>query len=345
LTRSPQRPLSLIQSKSSQIAAQTLQAMTRGCQARQKAKKEKERHVSEARFNSVMDRHRERIYMLEAEKRELLKLKAGEVDEWQATRHRAAVKVQAHWRGLVERRKLAQRRAAAKANPSLRAQDSRIAQDALNHMANVRRSTHFPGSVQDINPRLSVMSTTSHLNHPVGTPGHLGTQSRLLSLRPDQSGVVLMGSPEPSPGDQVQMGRPTEDSVEVSVPKPSAQGHQGSGASTYMSSKRYKDLMRQVDARLTAYKATAKHQRVDPEEIDSRLRSLLRGYQSRAEPSVQAARQRQQALVASEALAAQLDQGLPTPLGDMPPDAQPQDFPRPAKGTQRAVSHPSRTLT
>lgn len=319
------------------MAAQTLQAMTRGWHARQKAKKEKDRHASEARFNMVMDRHRERIYMLEAEKRELLKLHAGEVDEWQAKRHRAAVKVQAHWRGLVERRRLAQRRAASKS--SSRAHDSRVAQEAFKHMAN-RRSNIFPGLIQDVNPASSIR-VSQHMDH-LGTPGTLGTQSRLLSLRPDQSGMVLMGSPEPSP-DQglVRQGRPT-DEVEVSVPKPSLHPNPhgpgvGIGPLTYMSSKRYKDLTRQVEARLASYKATARHQRLNPKEIESRLRSLLQGYQSRAEPSVQAARQRQQGLAASEALAAQLDQGLPTPLSEMPRDAQPEDFPRPAKGTQRAV--------
>ena len=316
--------------------------MTRGWHARQKVKKEQERHVSEARFNTVMDRHRERIYMLEAEKRELLKLNAGEVDEWQAKRHRAATKVQAHWRGLVERRRLTQRRAAKSA---LRTQDSRVAQEALNHMANLRRSTNFPGLIQDVNlnpaARASIRASASHQADRLGTPPPLGTQSRLLSLRPDQSGVVLMGSPEPSP-DQVQIGRPTED-VEVSVPKPSlnlnpSPGPGGMGPLTYMSSKRYKDLLRQVEAKLSSYKAKVKHQRVNPEEIESRLKSLLRGYQTRAEPAVGAARQRQQALAASEALAAQLDQGLPTPLSEMPADAQPEDFPRPAKGTLRAVS-------
>ena len=39
----------------------------------------------------------------------MLACPASELDEWQARRHRAAVKVQAHWRGLVQRRKLALR--------------------------------------------------------------------------------------------------------------------------------------------------------------------------------------------------------------------------------------------
>ena len=34
-------------------------------------------------------------------------LPASEVADWQDQRHRAAIKVQAHWRGLVQRRKLA----------------------------------------------------------------------------------------------------------------------------------------------------------------------------------------------------------------------------------------------
>jgi|LauGreSBDMM110SN_4_FD.fasta_scaffold139207_2 hypothetical protein len=47
--------------------------------------------------------------MLEAERQALMSLPASEVADWQDRRHRAAVRVQAHWRGLVQRRKLAMR--------------------------------------------------------------------------------------------------------------------------------------------------------------------------------------------------------------------------------------------
>ena len=49
-----------------------------------------------------------------------------------------------------------------------------------------------------------------------------------------------------------------------------------------------------------------------------------------------AAHQRQSALAASEAIAGQLDAMVP--LAQLPEGAQPQDFPRPARGTERRVS-------
>lgn len=49
------------------------------------------------------------LQILEAERQALIALPASEVADWQDRRHRAAVKVQAHWRGLVQRRKLAMR--------------------------------------------------------------------------------------------------------------------------------------------------------------------------------------------------------------------------------------------
>ncbi len=69
-------------------------------------RKQKDRVDHEKRFNDVMERHRQRIYLLEAERREVLEQPASELDEWETRRRKAAVKVQAHWRGLVQRRKL-----------------------------------------------------------------------------------------------------------------------------------------------------------------------------------------------------------------------------------------------
>lgn len=46
--------------------------------------------------------------VLELEKRQLLRTPAAEYDEREERRHRAAAKVQAHWRGLVARRRWCQ---------------------------------------------------------------------------------------------------------------------------------------------------------------------------------------------------------------------------------------------
>ena len=49
------------------------------------------------------------VQILEAERRSILEVPASELTDWQERRHRAAVMVQAHWRGLMQRRKLARR--------------------------------------------------------------------------------------------------------------------------------------------------------------------------------------------------------------------------------------------
>jgi hypothetical protein len=49
------------------------------------------------------------LQILECERREILEVPASEFPDWQERRHRAAVLVQAHWRGLVERRKISKR--------------------------------------------------------------------------------------------------------------------------------------------------------------------------------------------------------------------------------------------
>jgi hypothetical protein len=49
------------------------------------------------------------VQILEAEKREMLEVPASELEDWQAKRTRAAMKVQAHWRGLVQRKKMAEK--------------------------------------------------------------------------------------------------------------------------------------------------------------------------------------------------------------------------------------------
>lgn len=69
--------------------------------------------------------------------------------------------------------------------------------------------------------------------------------------------------------------------------------------------------------------------------VDARLNALLRSYTSSAEANIRAAHARQAALSASETLAAQLDS---TPkLAELPADAQPTDYPRPARGSDRAA--------
>ncbi len=66
------------------------------------------------------------------------------------------------------------------------------------------------------------------------------------------------------------------------------------------------------------------------------MQRLLRDYHSTGESRIHTARARQTALVVADGLCKKLE-GLPT-MRDLPADMQPQDFPRPPKGTERTVS-------
>ena len=58
----------------------------------------------------LLTRHRSpRLQLLERGKREILAIPAMELEEWEERREKAARMVQAHWRGLVARRRFRQR--------------------------------------------------------------------------------------------------------------------------------------------------------------------------------------------------------------------------------------------
>lgn len=71
-------------------------------------KKLRDRQDEDERFTALMDRHRQRMLMLEKEKRVILAMPAGDLDDWELKRIRAAAKVQAHWRGYKARQQYAQ---------------------------------------------------------------------------------------------------------------------------------------------------------------------------------------------------------------------------------------------
>ena len=83
-----------------------------------------------------------------------------------------------------------------------------------------------------------------------------GGSSALANARPDQSFSVLMGSPQGAALGVSAVGQP-----------PAA-----AAPSTYMSGKRYQDLLRQVSTQLSVYKAQPKHTRVDPNQVNMRLK-------------------------------------------------------------------------
>ncbi|GFH24431.1 uncharacterized protein HaLaN_22227 [Haematococcus lacustris] len=100
------------------------------------------------------------------------------------------------------------------------------------------------------------------------------------------------------------------------------------------SSQAYKDLEKQIDQRVAANKVLAPHRRQDTLATDTRLKELLTDYYSQAELRLRAAHTRQAALVATDALVGALDHGGLLPLAQLG-DPQPEDFPRPPRGSER----------
>ncbi|GAX75123.1 hypothetical protein CEUSTIGMA_g2567.t1 [Chlamydomonas eustigma] len=234
----------------------------------------------------------------------MLEVPASELEDWHAKRTRAAMKVQAHWRGLVQRRKLAERSPERR----LKEQESQEAAQLLKEAVAMRKS---------FLERSNTMVAT-----PAGSPLR-GFSTNSVAVRPSQSldrsfSSMRMGTVPEGPSMLSGLGK-----------------HVGTGAasSTIMSSKRYQDLLKQIDSKTAAYKAQAKHMRADPNLVNSRLKELLRSYHSSAEDHIHAAHERQQALVTSEAVVMQLDALVP--LAQLPEGTQPSDFPRPARGSER----------
>ncbi|GIL55935.1 hypothetical protein Vafri_11395 [Volvox africanus] len=150
----------------------------------------------------------------------------------------------------------------------------------------------------------------------------------------------MQGSPV-SPGDSRSSGSGGGTTVR-SPPRKSpgadaTRAGQHARNSSMMGPRRYKELHAQVDGKLTAYMALAKSRgsrRPDPRVADAHLDQLLAQYNRTAPERLAAVAKRQRNLVAMDTLCAQLDQVRP--LADLPPDAAPQDFPRPARGSERA---------
>lgn len=90
-----------------QNATQKIQAHARGWYARKQVGEERDRQAMAERFQTTMARHRERIYVLEKQKREVLNVPSQDIEQWDSARHAAARRVQAAWRGYMQRKKWA----------------------------------------------------------------------------------------------------------------------------------------------------------------------------------------------------------------------------------------------
>ncbi|KXZ46393.1 hypothetical protein GPECTOR_44g69 [Gonium pectorale] len=329
-----------------QDAAGKIQAVAKGWYVRKKVQEQRDRQDMEQRFHGLMDRHREKMRILEEEKRELLKLPGGELEDWERRRFLAAVRVQAAWRGLVARRRLARSPERAK-----REQAARRIQAAFKK---VMRSRSAGGAFA------GVLSAAGSLAlQPGGRGAGTGPSPSRQSYALRQSGAsVLLGSPRlpdsPSGGGGALSPPAARSPLSALSPQQQAQqaqagrsGVAGAGlgpggeiarSAATMGTKRYKELQAQVEGKLGAYVALAKARgsarRPDGRAIDARLAALLGEHRRTAPERLAAARTRQQNLVAVDGLCAQLEQVRP--LADLPPDAAPQDFPRPPRGSERA---------
>ncbi|GLC39304.1 hypothetical protein PLESTB_001576100 [Pleodorina starrii] len=315
-------------------AAGRIQAAAKGWYVRKQVQDQRNRQQLEQRFEAVMDKHRKKMRVLELEKRALLALPGGDVEEYEQRRLLAAIKVQAHWRGLVARRKLAR-------SPE-RAQREQAARRIQAAFRNVLRSHRTFTALAS-----TAASAAAGLRGLAGGASPPGRPSPGSALR--QSGAsVLMGSPElkgsPAEGAGGGGGSRGPSPQRRGVLAPQGMPAEGAGPgqamrnAAVMGTRRYKELQAQVDGKLSAYMALAKsrgsHRRPDPRVAEARLAALLHDHNVSAPERLAAVAGRQRNLVLMDTLCGQLEQLRP--LADLPPDAAPQDFPRPARGSERA---------
>ncbi|GIL76623.1 hypothetical protein Vretifemale_6122 [Volvox reticuliferus] len=312
-------------------AANRIQAVAKGWYVRKQVQEQRGRQQLDQRFQAVMDKHREKMRILEEEKRTLMALPGSEMEEYEQRRLMAAIKVQAHWRGLVARRKLAQSPERIR-----REQAARRIQAAFRNVVRARRSVNALASVASAS--LAAASTTgaagSGLSPSRPSPG---------ALRQSAASVLLGSPPMQGSPASPNYGRGGGEGAAAGSPPRKSPGVDATGAaqrartSMMMGPRRYKELHAQVEGKLNAYVALAKSRgsrRPDPRVAEARLAQLLGMYNRTATERLAAVAERQRNLVAMDTLCAQLDQIRP--LADLPPDAAPQDFPRPARGSERA---------
>ncbi|KAG2486333.1 hypothetical protein HYH03_015037 [Edaphochlamys debaryana] len=302
-------------------AASTIQAVAKGWYVRKKLAEARGRHDMEQRFHAIIEKRREKMRLLEAEKREILAMPGSELEEWEQRRFFAAVRMQAHWRGLVARRKMAQ-------SPERLRREKAAAtiQSAFKKLMRQRRAT---GALA----QAASAAATAAFASPHGSP--LRQSHMRLS-----SASVLLGSPQPgfegqgpgpgarlSPQQAARAGLVVEEEEEDVLTR----------NAKMMGPRRYKELKNQVDGKLSAYLALAKARgaarRPDAALVDERLGELLADYNASAQERLAAVATRQRNLVVVDTLCKQLEQVRP--LAELPTDAQPQDFPRPPRGSER----------
>ncbi|GFR44941.1 hypothetical protein Agub_g6029, partial [Astrephomene gubernaculifera] len=318
-------------------AAGRIQAAAKGWYVRKQVQEQRGRQELDQRFNAVMERHREKIRVLELEKRALQALPGAEMAEREAVRVAAAVRVQAAWRGCLARRRMAQSPERAR-----REQAARRIQSAFKQALLARRST----------AALSIAIPNSSSSVTAIAAAAALQQQQLLRA---SGASVLLGSPQTSVvgGGRSRSPSPSPNHLRGSsyADMPQQKQQQGreqdTGAgvlaarnSSVIGPRRYKELKAQVEGKLSAYVALARHRgpgsrpRTDPRVTDARLAALLSAHAASSAGRTTEILERQRNLVAVDCLCVQLEQVRP--LSELPPGAAPSDFPRPARGSERA---------
>ncbi|EFJ43579.1 hypothetical protein VOLCADRAFT_96187 [Volvox carteri f. nagariensis] len=306
-------------------AAGRIQAATKGWYVRKQIQDQRSRQQLEQRFEAALDRHREKMRVLEMEKRALLVLPGSEVEEYEQRRVMAAVKVQAHWRGLVARRKMAQ-----SPERRRREQAARRIQAAFRNARGARGSSSAA-------PLMTSAAATAAAPAAATSGNETSRGGRRSPSWLRQSGTsVLLGSPQVqgSPATPRGGGGSGGEAVVASPPQRQGQGQRaglstggaeagGSSAAggdvhpardaSVMGPRRYKELHAQVEGKLSAYLALARtrgSRRPDPRVADTRLSQLLREYHRSAPDRLAATAERHRSLVVLDTLCAQLDQAV-----------------------------------
>lgn len=290
-----------------QDAIRLIQAHIRGWYTRRQVAKERHRRAMDVRYQEVMHKYYERIKVLEKEKRLIEACPVTELDEWDAKRNTAASKIQAHWRGILERRRWLQR----SPERQQRDQASRRIQEAFRSLVSARRTRHDAeeeGKGQD--PALTRLPT------------------------------IFTGEADGNAALEA-VGRNSPDKVRRSVATRLSRARE-----TTISLDRRRQLEKQINERVETFRGLTKQQlrlRPDPEDLDCKLNKLRDQRMQREDTELAVLRQRQRTLVMAENLFVQLQQ-LPK-LSDIPADSQPHHFPRPPRGSEReAVARQAHAL-
>lgn len=293
--------------KAKKLAAAKIQATAKSWIHRRQLTKLRDAAAQEETYQRVMQRHQERIQQLERERRALAAVPPAELSHWEAGRHRAAARIQACWRGALERRRLA------------------AAHGTLGGVA--VRNASFAA------PPLGLEASATSVFLPLPEASR-ASAAHLLLPQPEPSRAAVVAEASQVHGGAVGM---STDSLTAAMARG---GGGGSGGGYHravtITPQRMEELQRRIDRRLEADRAAAAataegHNRTA--DLDPRLTVLLEERRQRRPEALRQANERQKILQTTELLCTQLEH-LPRP-DQLPPSVTPQHFPLPPASSGR----------